>query len=409
MADRLRTAAALVAAALLLVIAGCDGDDDPETQPTGDKVRVYSSLPLEAGPSQRQAAAIVAGIELALAERDGRAGELEVEYRSLNNASADDGGTAPGMEAGNARTAIQDDEAVAYIGSTSFEATAIAIPITGESGMVQVSPAATYDGLTKATAAAQRGEPDKYYPTELRNFARLVPIDSLQARVLAEVLAGAGCRDMLVAAAGDTASTALARALVAAARAAGVRLAGQLVVDPEEPDPDDATSAARESETGCAVFVGPASAAAAVTIERIAAALPDAHLFGSDGVCRRGFANPDAGLPRPVGDRLTCTSVTRDVEGYPGGEAIAAELDHPDPDAYALYGYEAMRLVLDAIEKGGRDREQVRGLVMATRDRESPLGTYSLDNDGDTTLDTYGVYRMRGGRLRLMRVARPGG
>lgn len=406
MLDRLLMVAAL-AVALPLALAGCDGDDDPATQPEGDKVTVYSSLPLEGGSSQSQAAAIVAGIRLALGERDGRAGELEVEYRSLNNASVEEGGPAPGIEAGNARTTIQDDSAVAYIGSISFEATAIAIPILNEIGMVQISPAATYDGLTKATAAAQRGEPEKYYPTEQRNFARIVPIDSLQARVLAAVMADAGCRDAFVAAAGDTASAALARALVAAGRGRGVALSGQLIVDPEEADPEAAARVARESGAGCAAFVGPASQAAALTIEQVATALPDARLFGSDGVCRRGFANPDSGLPRPVGDRMVCTSVTREVGEYPGGEELASELDHPDP--YALYGYEAMRLVLDAIEEGGRDRERVRELVMATRDRESPLGKYSLDAAGDTSLDDYGVYRMRGGRLRLDRVSSPGG
>ena len=409
MLDRLLRLAAALAVLLPLALAGCDGDDDAATAPQGDAVVVYSSLPLEAGSAQRQAAAIVAGIRLALAERDGRAGDLEVEYRSLNNASLEDGGPAPEVEAANARTAVQDDSAVAYIGAISFEATAIAVPILNETGMVQVSPAATYDGLTKATAAAQRGEPEKYYPTEERTFARLVPIDSLQARVLAGVMADAGCRDAFVAAAGDTASTALARALVNAARARGIALAGQLVIDPEEPDLDSAASVARESEAGCAVFSGPASRSAALTLEQVAAALPGARLFGSDGVCRRGFANPDSGVPRAVGDRIVCTSVTRDLAEYPGGERIAAALDHPEPDPYVLYGYEAMRLVLDAVEQAGRDRRRIREIVMGTRARRSPLGTYDLDADGDTSLDAYGVYRMHGGQLRLDRVVSPTG
>jgi branched-chain amino acid transport system substrate-binding protein len=403
MADRLLRAAAALAAMLLLVLAGCNGDDEAaEEPPQGDSVTVYSSFPLEAGDRER-GAAIVDGIELALEERGGRAGELEVRYRSLNNATADDGGPAPGVEAGNARTAVQDESAVAYIGSLTFEATAIALPILNEVGLLQVAPATTYDGLTKATPVAQRGEPEKYYPTEERTFVRLVPIDSLQARVLAGVMAEAGCRSAFVAAGADTASGALARALVAAGSGRGVELAGQFVVDPEEPEPEDAGRLAGESAADCAVLAAPASAATAAVLERVAAALPDARLFGSDGICRPGFASPDTGVAREVGDRMTCVAVVRDLDTYSGAGQVGVD------DPWALYGYEAMRLVLDAVERAGRDRERVRELVMATRGRRSALGTYALDPDGDTTLDAYGVYRMRAGTLRLRQVAHAGG
>lgn len=398
--DRLLRGAAVLAAGLALVAPGCGGDE-AETRPQGHTVRVYSSLPLEGGSSRRQAAAIVAGIRLALADRRGRAGDLRVEYRSLNNASPGDGGPEPGIEAGNARTAAHDDAAVAYIGSISFEATAISIPILNERRMVQVSPAATYDGLTKATPAAQRGEPEKYYPTEERNFARLVPIDSLQARALAAVMAEAGCRDAFTAVAADTASGALGRALVRAGSARGIRSAGQVAVDSEEPDIDDVARLARESAASCAVLVAPAEASSVLVLEQIAAALPRARLFGSDGICRSAFASPATGVARAVGDRATCTAVVRDVDSYPG----AGRVDTREP--HALYGYEAMSLILDAVERAGGDREAVRAAVMGTRARRSPIGAYGLDADGDTSLAEFGVYRMAGGRLRLDRVTRP--
>ena len=64
---------------------------------------------------------------------------------------------------------------------------------------------------------------------------------------------------------------------------------------------------------------------------------------------------------------------------------------------YALYGYETMSLVLDAIRKArsrGNDRQTVIDQLFAVRNRDSVLGRYSIDADGETTLSRYGVDRI---------------
>jgi branched-chain amino acid transport system substrate-binding protein len=68
---------------------------------------------------------------------------------------------------------------------------------------------------------------------------------------------------------------------------------------------------------------------------------------------------------------------------------------------YALYGYEAMSVVLAAIRAAGlagNEREAVIRNFFATRDRSSVLGRYSIEPDGDTTLSTYAVDRVSRGR-----------
>src|SRR5580692_74045 len=64
------------------------------------------------------------------------------------------------------------------------------------------------------------------------------------------------------------------------------------------------------------------------------------------------------------------------------GKAFGAE-----GNAYALYGYEAMTLVLDAIRDSGargNDRQTVIDRVLATKNRNSVIGRYSIDSDGET-------------------------
>lgn len=79
-------------------------------------------------------------------------------------------------------------------------------------------------------------------------------------------------------------------------------------------------------------------------------------------------------------------------------------------DLYALYGYETMRLALDAIARSRTGRPpDVLEALFETDERRSVLGTYAVQDSGDSTLDTYGVYGVEGGRLAFRRLAVPEG
>lgn len=57
-----------------------------------------------------------------------------------------------------------------------------------------------------------------------------------------------------------------------------------------------------------------------------------------------------------------------------------------EPEAYAVYGYEAARVVLDAIKRASsKDRAGVLEAVAQTRDFDGALGRWSFDENGDTT------------------------
>jgi branched-chain amino acid transport system substrate-binding protein len=55
---------------------------------------------------------------------------------------------------------------------------------------------------------------------------------------------------------------------------------------------------------------------------------------------------------------------------------------------YAIYGYEAAAVVLEAIKSvGKKDREAIRKAVVATKNFDKGvLGKWSFDANGDTTL-----------------------
>ena len=59
-------------------------------------------------------------------------------------------------------------------------------------GILQVSPSNTYVGLTRSEGA-DKGEPDKYYPSGKRTYGRVVPADHIQAAAQVTYQKDQGC------------------------------------------------------------------------------------------------------------------------------------------------------------------------------------------------------------------------
>src|SRR5206468_4637490 len=133
----------------------------------------------------------------------------------------------------------------------------------------------------------------------------------------------------------------------------------------------------------------------------ITAAIPNAKVYGGDGVCTSTITNPaKGGIPAKLGPLFHCTVATLDLTAYPGGKtflsAYKAKYGAGSPDPYAIYGYEAMKLGLDTIASAGakgNDRAAVLAALFAIKNRNGAIGTYGFDKNGDTTLTSYGLYK----------------
>jgi branched-chain amino acid transport system substrate-binding protein len=158
----------------------------------------------------------------------------------------------------------------------------------------------------------------------------------------------------------------------------------------------------------CFIYSGITANNAVQLYKDFEAAMPDAKLYGPDGVAEAGFADPkEGGIPANVAAKVKLTVATLAPDDYPpeGQEFFAAfreKYDEPNPNPYAIYGYEAMRLALDAIKRSGSgERADILAALFDTKDRESVLGTYSIDENGDTTLTDYGLYSVADGELEF--------
>src|SRR4051794_9689072 len=163
---------ALAALLLALPIAGCGIAGVAKIEAP---VAVYVSLPLT-GPRGADGRDAADGARLALEQAQGRAGSIQVRAHFRDDAK----GKAwdPVAVGVNARTAVQDSSAAAYIGDLDSEPTRASAPITNQAGMVQVSPGAGAVDLT-APAAGYPDSPDRYRPSGDVSFARTVPSDEV--------------------------------------------------------------------------------------------------------------------------------------------------------------------------------------------------------------------------------------
>ena len=407
------------AAALAMALAGCGSDDEGDAGGGEDggarKLTIYSSLPLQ-GAARAQAVATVNGAKLALEQAGGKVGDFPIEYVSLDDSTAQAGGWEPGQTSANARKAISDDSTIAYIGEFNSGATAVSLPLLNEAGIAQVSPGNTAVGITSDDPGAGPGEPDKYYPTGNRTYARILPKDTYQGAALAALAKEEGCASAYILNDKEVYGTGLASNVELAAEKVGLEIEGNEGIDKNAPNYRSLGSKIKGTGAECFIYSGITANNAVQIFKDMAVALPDGALLGPEGVGETGFFDSgEGGLPPDVASRVLITIPGLAPEEYPPAgqeflERYQEEYGEKNPDRYAVYGYEAMSLILDSIERagaGGGDRAAVVEQLLATKDREGVFGKYSIDENGDITLTPYGVYRIEDDAMVFDRSVEP--
>src|SRR5829696_9351005 len=178
---------ALAVLVLALTVAGCGIAGTPKVEAP---VTVYVSLPMT-GPHGGEGRDAADGVRLALEGAQGKAGSIQVRAVYLDDAR---GKVWDSVAVGtNARRAVQNSSAAAYIGELDSEPTRASVPITNEAGLVQVSPAAGALDLT-APAAGYPQSPDRYQPSGTPSFARTVPSDAVVADAAADWVSELGAK-----------------------------------------------------------------------------------------------------------------------------------------------------------------------------------------------------------------------
>jgi branched-chain amino acid transport system substrate-binding protein len=391
-------------AAMAFAVAAC-GDDNGGGGGGGGKagktLTIYSSLPLQ-GDSRPQSEDVVRGEQLALEKQGGKAGSFKIKYVSLDDATAATGKWEPGKVSENARKAVGDDNTIAYLGEFNSGASAISIPLLNEAGILQVSPSNTYVGLTRSEGA-EKGEPQKYQPSGTKTFGRVVPADHIQAAAQVAYMKDNGVNKLYVLNDKEVYGKGIADQVEKIAGEQGIDVAGNDGIDTKAANFRALASKIKSSGANGFFFGGITQNKGVQVFKDVAAANPSIKLFGPDGVAESAFSEK---LGSKVEKNVFITNPTLDPKEYPpAAQDFFKEFKSKygkDPEPYAIYGYEAMSVALEAIKNAGdkgNDRQAVVDEFFKIKGRESVLGTYDIDENGDTTLSDYGGNRIEGGKL----------
>jgi len=366
-----------------------------------NNLSIYSSLPLQ-GDSRPQSESVVNGEKLALQEHGGKVGNYTIKYVSLDDSTAATGKWEPGATSSDARKAAQDKSTIVYLGEFNSGASAISIPILNEAGILQISPSNTYVGLTRSEGA-DKGEPDKYYPSGKRTYGRVVPADHIQAAAQVAYQKDQGCKKTYILNDKEVYGKGIADAVQNDGKAQGLVIAGNDGIDTKAANFRSLATKIKGTGADCMFFGGITDNKAAQVWKDVGAANPTMKLFGPDGVAESAFTTK---IPASLQSRTYITNPTLDPKLYPPAAQdffkTYKQKYAKAPEPYAIYGYEAMQDALLAIQNAGskgNDRAEVIKQFFNIKDRDSVLGKYSIDPNGDTTLSDYGGDKVKGGQL----------
>jgi branched-chain amino acid transport system substrate-binding protein len=370
---------------------------------SGETIKIVSSLP-RTGSSKGQTDSIVNAIKQRLEEAQYKAcdGTITITYEDLDDATAAAGKWDAAQEASNANKAAGDADVMVYIGTFNSGAAKISIPILNQAGIVMVSPANTYPGLTKP-GKGDEGEPDVYYPNGTRNYARVVPADDLQGAAAARWAQSLGAKAVYVLDDTELYGKGIADVFEATAKELGLDVKGRDGIDGKAAD-YRALAAKIVAVAPDLVYYG------GITQNNAGQLIKDVRAEGFKGMIMGPDGIYETALIEAAG--ADAEGVYATFGGVPAekleGDAAKWYADYKakynaEPEVYAVYGYEAANVAMNAINSVcKKDRAAILSAVMGTKDFKGILGTWSFDANGDTSLTAMSGAQVKNGKFEFV-------
>lgn len=372
---------------------------------TPTTLTLVSSFP-KTGSANAQSTSITNGIRLALKEVNGVIDGITIEYHDWDDASPARGNWDPAVEAANADRAIQDPTVVAFIGPYNSGAAKISMPKTNKAGLVQVSPSATWPGLTKPKLG-EPNEPMIYRPSGKINFFRVVPADDLQGEVGAKWTQELGAKSVFILHDGELYGKGVASVFKKSAEKLGMKVLGFDKIDPKASNFRSLAVRIKQRNPDLVYFGGTTQSGAGQLLKDLRSSGVDSKFMVPDGCFENAFIE-SAGKETVEGSTyITFGGIPTDQltgTGKSFYESYKATFD-TEPEGYAAYGYDSAKVVLQAIKNATtKDRAGILAAIAQTKDFDGALGTWSFDKNGDTTLRSMSGNIVKDGKFTLAKI-----
>ena len=420
----------LLVAVLALAAAGCGGDDDDDGGDGGGSSGAVEALPsASCGPirkGEEEPDALIASdfplqganrslttemadaIEYMLEQQDWKAGDTVLGYQSCDDSTAQAGSWDSAKCSSNGRAYANNASVIGVIGTFNSGCAKLVIPIANRESLAMVSPANTYPGLTEGGPGTEAGEPDNYYPSGTRNYARVVWNDQFQGAANAQYAKELGLKKIFILNDGETYGLGIAQLFEDYAGDLDIQILGNQKWDKKASSYESLAS--RISSSGAdAVFLGGIVCNnGGKLIKDIKAGAPNVQLLGPDGWTPISATIEGAGAAAN-NMYITQPGVPVDQLKGAGKEFVDGftEAEGKAPNPYTAYAAQAAQVLLAAIEKGGTDRAAVSSALFETDVTDGIIGSFQIDENGDTTLGLVSVYQVKNGEETYVKSVTP--
>ena len=350
---------------------------------------IASDLPLQ-GAGRAQNLAMGQAIRFVLEKQfKFKAGKYTVGYQECDDSTAQTGAWDPAKCSSNGRAYAADKSVLGLLGTFNSGCSKLILPILNRApggAVAMLSSANTNVGLTHFAPWNSPGEPKIYYPTGVRNYARVAASDDYQGPAAADYLKLKKKKNVFIVHDNQTFGKGVAQAMQARARKLGLKIAGFV--------PWDAKATSYEA-------IG----------EQIASSGADSVYLGGI-VCNNGvklikdlraavgprpvFVAPDGFTPysATLGAGSAAQGMVISYAGQPlqklgptGRKFMAqfrayAKIKGNMPP-YAVYQAQAAQIMLGAIARSNGTRASVVKQMMATKVVNGIMGTFRFDKNGD--------------------------
>ncbi|HYP45717.1 MAG TPA: branched-chain amino acid ABC transporter substrate-binding protein [Propionibacteriaceae bacterium] len=416
MKARLLTRVVAIGAVTALAATGCannssEGGGGAAGSATKELI-VSTDLPLQ-GSSGSQSDSTNKMIQLYLDSIGGKAGNYTVKLKTYDDSTAAKAAWDEAACAKNATDHVANENEVAVMGTLNSGCAKIIVPTLNrdpDGPMLMVSHANTNVGLTKKW---ETGEPEKFYPSGKRNYARVVTTDDYQgnaaAAFVSEKLKAKRC---FVLNDNQTYGIGVGKSFAEAAKETGIEVVGEQAWDAKQPNYTALFQAVKASKADCVYLAGIYDNNGGQLVKDKVAVLGkntgDVKLMAPDGFT--GYPDLQK-LKEAEGMYLTFPGLATEELTKAGGVTTKLIADYKakhgaDPVGnYPLLGVAAMQVMLAAIEKSDGTRAGVTNAVFSgegitiSKDKSVLGKEIKIDPaSGDTTSKDITVELLTGGK-----------
>lgn len=293
--------------------------------------------------------------------------------KPYDNATAAKGSWDDAQCKKNAADHVANADEIAVMGTYNSGCAKLIVPVLNadpNGPMLMVSDANTNPGLTKPW---DQGEPDIYYPTGARNYARVVTTDDFQGAAAAQFMKqDLGVTKCYVLNDNETYGQGVAKAFVGEASAQGIEIVGDEAWSKDAPDYTSLFNKVKATGADCVYIAGIFDNNGGKLVNDKVAVLGDntkVKLMGPDGFT--GYPDLTAN-PNAEGMYLTFAGLSSDLLLANGGKAAdflnayKAKYGVDPVGSYPLYGVAAVQVILEAIKLSDGTRKGVTDAVFST-------------------------------------------